>query len=53
MRIETTEEPATAEALALYAGIPIAFERCRLERIDRNAYPELPEEIQLLWYKDI
>jgi len=26
---------------------------CRLERIDRAAYPEFPEEIQLLWYKDL
>jgi GNAT superfamily N-acetyltransferase len=26
---------------------------CRLEAINRAAYPELPEEIQLLWYKDL
>ena len=26
---------------------------CRLETIHRAAYPELPEEIQLLWYKDL
>jgi hypothetical protein len=24
---------------------------CRLERVHRAAYPALPEEIQLLWYK--
>ena len=26
---------------------------CRLARIDRAAYPGFPEEIQLLWYKDL
>jgi ribosomal protein S18 acetylase RimI-like enzyme len=26
---------------------------CRLRAIDRAAYPQLPEEIQLLWYKDL
>ena len=26
---------------------------CRLKAIHRAAYPELPEEIQLLWYKDL
>ena len=26
---------------------------CHLRAIDRAAYPELPEEIQLLWYKDL
>jgi len=26
---------------------------CQLRAIRRAAYPELPEEIQLLWYKDI
>ncbi len=26
---------------------------CRLQAINRAAYPELPAEIQLLWYKDI
>jgi ribosomal protein S18 acetylase RimI-like enzyme len=26
---------------------------CRLQAIDRAAYPQLPEEIQLLWYKDV
>jgi GNAT superfamily N-acetyltransferase len=26
---------------------------CRLETIHRAAYPESPEEIQLLWYKDL
>ena len=26
---------------------------CRLRAIHRAAYPELPEEIQLLWYKDL
>jgi GNAT superfamily N-acetyltransferase len=26
---------------------------CRLEAIHHAAYPELPEEIQLLWYKDL
>ena len=26
---------------------------CRLETIHRAAYPGLPEEIQLLWYKDL
>jgi GNAT superfamily N-acetyltransferase len=26
---------------------------CRLQVIDRAAYPQLPEEIQLLWYKDL
>ena len=28
-------------------------QRCRLQAIHRAAYPELPEEIQLLWYKDL
>jgi GNAT superfamily N-acetyltransferase len=26
---------------------------CQLRAIDRAAYPEFPEEIQLLWYKDL
>jgi GNAT superfamily N-acetyltransferase len=26
---------------------------CELRAIHRSAYPELPEEIQLLWYKDL
>ena len=26
---------------------------CRLARVNRNAYPTLPEEIQLLWYKEL
>ena len=26
---------------------------CQLQAIDRAAYPEFPEEIQLLWYKDL
>jgi len=26
---------------------------CRLQAIDREAYPQFPEEIQLLWYKDV
>ena len=26
---------------------------CQLRAIDRAAYPELPEEIQLVWYKDL
>ena len=26
---------------------------CQLRAIDRTAYPDLPEEIQLLWYKDL
>ena len=26
---------------------------CQLRAIHRAAYPELPEEIQLLWYKDL
>jgi GNAT superfamily N-acetyltransferase len=26
---------------------------CRLQAIHRAAYPELPEEIQLLWFKDL
>jgi GNAT superfamily N-acetyltransferase len=26
---------------------------CRLRAIERAAYPELPEEIQLFWYKDL
>ncbi len=26
---------------------------CRLEAVHRAAYPQLPEEIQLLWYKDL
>jgi GNAT superfamily N-acetyltransferase len=26
---------------------------CRLRAIHRAAYPQLPEEIQLLWYKDL
>ena len=26
---------------------------CQLRAVHRGAYPELPEEIQLLWYKDL
>ena len=26
---------------------------CQLRAIDRGAYPELPDEIQLFWYKDL
>jgi GNAT superfamily N-acetyltransferase len=26
---------------------------CELRAVDRAAYPDLPEEIQLLWYKDL
>ena len=26
---------------------------CRLRAIHRAAYPEVPDEIQLLWYKDL
>jgi GNAT superfamily N-acetyltransferase len=26
---------------------------CRLQAVHRAAYPELPEEFQLLWYKDL
>ena len=26
---------------------------CQLQAVHRAAYPELPEEIQLLWYKDL
>jgi GNAT superfamily N-acetyltransferase len=26
---------------------------CELRAVHRSAYPELPEEIQLLWYKDL
>jgi GNAT superfamily N-acetyltransferase len=26
---------------------------CTLGSIDRHAYPELPEETQLVWYKDL
>jgi ribosomal protein S18 acetylase RimI-like enzyme len=30
-----------------------ARQGCELKAIDRFAYPELPEEIQLLWYKEL
>lgn len=30
-----------------------ARQGCSLERIDRSAYPDFPDEIQLLWSKDI
>lgn len=30
-----------------------AKQGCVLEAIDRSAYPELPNETQLLWYKDL
>ena len=30
-----------------------ARHQCQLRAIGRAAYPELPEEIQLLWYKDL
>jgi GNAT superfamily N-acetyltransferase len=30
-----------------------AKQRCELRRINRNAYPSLPDEIQLLWYKNL
>jgi hypothetical protein len=44
-------------ALAEYALLPIAFPvdrvGCELRAVLHAAYPELPEEIQLLWYKDL
>jgi GNAT superfamily N-acetyltransferase len=30
-----------------------ARQGCVLKTVNRRAYPELPEEAQLLWYKDI
>ena len=67
MTIEFTREPITA--LLEYARVPIAFtvdrvvfvracrfyerQGCQLRAIDRAAYAELPDEIQLFWYKDL
>ena len=30
-----------------------ALHGCKLRAVHHAAYPELPEEIQLLWYKDL
>jgi GNAT superfamily N-acetyltransferase len=30
-----------------------AKQGCTLESVDASAYPQLPDEIQLLWYKDL
>jgi ribosomal protein S18 acetylase RimI-like enzyme len=27
--------------------------KCELRQVNRNAYPSLPAEIQLLWYKNL
>jgi GNAT superfamily N-acetyltransferase len=46
LKIET--QNTNARACRFYAR-----QGCQLRAIHRGAYPEFPEEIQLLWYKDL
>ncbi len=46
LKVET--QNTNAGACRFYAR-----QGCYLGAVNRNAYPELPEEIQLLWYKDL
>ncbi len=46
LKVET--QNINVRACALYAR-----NGCELRAVDHGAYPELPEEIQLLWYKDL
>jgi GNAT superfamily N-acetyltransferase len=46
LKVET--QNVNARACGFYAR-----HRCELRAIHHAAYPELPEEIQLLWYKDL
>ena len=49
MKMEIIEEPIVAAAEL--ARVPIAF---NVESVfDRFAYRELPDEVQLLWYKTL
>jgi GNAT superfamily N-acetyltransferase len=46
LKVET--QNINVRACALYAR-----NGCELRAVHHGAYPELPEEIQLLWYKDL
>jgi len=46
LKIET--QNINVPACRFYAGMG-----CVLGAVDRSAYPELPDEIQLLWYQDL
>ena len=46
MKIET--QNINVVACKFYAG-----QGCTLGAADRFAYPELPDEVRLLWYKDL
>lgn len=46
LKIET--QNVNAAACRFYAAMG-----CELRRIDRHAYPGLPGEIQMLWYRDL
>jgi GNAT superfamily N-acetyltransferase len=46
LKVET--QNVNLGACRLYSG-----QGCVLGAIDRFAYPELPDEVQLLWYKDL
>jgi GNAT superfamily N-acetyltransferase len=46
LKIET--QNINVPACRFYAG-----QGCMLGAVNRSAYPELPDEIQLLWYKDL
>lgn len=46
LKVET--QNVNVAACRFYAG-----QGCVLESVDRSAYPALPDEIQLLWYKDL
>jgi hypothetical protein len=47
-RLKVETQNTNVPACRLYAS-----QGCTLGAIHRFAYPELPEEIQLLWYKDV
>ena len=46
LKVET--QNINVPACRLYAR-----QGCELRAIHRDAYPELPDEVQLLWYKDL
>jgi hypothetical protein len=48
MRIDITEEGP--DQLVAYGTVPIAFD---IYAANRGAYPALPAEVQLLWYKKL
>ena len=48
LRLKIETQNVNVAACRFYAR-----QGCVLTTIDRNAYPELPDEIQLLWYKNL